>query len=174
MSDLDYTKEKLQRRKWWSRGRVLRSTGRCICFLVLMFHRTLCGLLWFSCLCSSLNIYIFCIVSTGESMCLPVLLRSTLTCLRISKRAATRWHRAFSNLKYLPKCVYQLKQQKCAMMCIMLMHKNPNLSLVLLSITLSPSSICRMINRGYILAQTKWLMKRKWQLILCPSLSLDC
>ncbi len=44
---------------------------------------------------------------------------------------------------------------------IMLMHKNPNLSLVLLSITLSPSSICRMINRGYILAQTKWLMKRK-------------
>lgn len=41
-------------------------------------------------------------VPAGELMCLPVLLRSTLVCLRIWTRATTRWPSVFKNLKFLP------------------------------------------------------------------------
>lgn len=164
MSDSEYTKEKPQRWKWWRRGRVRRSTGRCICTYVSYGLNVVF-------LFSFVNI-LFCMFFHRRIDVSPSAFKKHSHLFEDFEESSYKVTQRFQIWNSCPN-VYQLKQQKCAMRCIMLMHKSPNLSLVLLSVTLSPSRVCRMINRGYILAQTKWLIKRKWKLILCPSLSLD-
>lgn len=52
-------------------------------------------------------------VPAGELMCPPVLLRSTLVCLRIWTRATTRWPSVFRKSEIPAQFVCQLKEQ-CA------------------------------------------------------------
>lgn len=177
MSVLPCTKEKLQRQKWGSRGRAPKSTGtRNMKYFSPSNQPQIssrgCCLLheWLPVDLTALS------PPAGESMCHPVLLRGTLTCLRIPRKQATRWPAPFEIwLGWIEEQLETIQSSRVELCAFLLKDAYFYIKRAPLCFVSAEQAPLKPMWYGYWLGlyEPKQKAKRKWINNLSPSITRD-